>query len=132
MKPKLIIPIALLLVSCGISDPRPSPGTESPHVVVADKGKLDGQKLSVFGYLVLEESTFQIFDNADSYKRKEYASHCVSLLISQSNFEQFRRYSKSFVVVSGQFRTSISASGRVHLGGCNDVGLEVTDIRLIR
>ena len=93
---------------------------------------MDGQKLSVSGYLILDESAFLIFDSEKSYKRKEYARNCVSLLISQSNFEQFRGLSKSFVVVSGQLRKSISASGRVHLGGCNDVGLEVRDIHPVR
>jgi hypothetical protein len=132
MKITSIIPTVLLLTSCAIFSHGRDSGSVSPQDIVAGKDKLDGRDVSISGYLILEENSFQLFDDYNSYRKRKYALNCVSLLISQPLFEQFQKLSMKSVVVSGRLRKSISASGLVHLGGCNDVGVEVAEIHLDR
>jgi hypothetical protein len=86
------------------------------------------QNLAVSGFLVLEENGFQLYDSSDAYKKRQYSDHCISLLISRPNFELFHRFSRSIVTVTGLFRSSVSNTGLVQLGGCNDSAIEVAKV----
>lgn len=131
MTRRLILPILCVVAGCSVAEPKPSGSAELPRTVIANRESLDGKQVLLTGYLLLEDGAYQIYDGEKAYRKREYAKNCISLLVSQSNFDRFKMFSRSVVVLSGTLRKSITASGLIHLGGCNDIGLEVAEVRRV-
>jgi hypothetical protein len=101
--------------------------TWTPSELNMEKAKLDGQVVTLRGYLVHEPEAYAVWDSQEAMEAGD-ASSCISLLYPASMRSEIVRANRSSVLLVGMFRRNVTAANQVYLGLCNYTGIAVTQI----
>lgn len=98
-----------------------------PSSLNKHKKSLDGQEVTLRGYLIHESAQYAVWDSAEA-RDDEDVSKCISLLYVNSMRERILNANRHYVTVKGVFQRNVTKGGGVYSGLCNYTGVTVSEI----
>ena len=98
----------------------------SPSAFVSQASSMDGQAVTVRGYVRFGDHARQIWDNETSLRDADVGS-CLTLINTTPHRDILGRSDRRYARVVGVIRANIN-EGHVDYGSCNDVGLELVSV----
>lgn len=125
----LVALVALVaLTSCAHEVPQSGGALLSPGELNKQKAALDGQVVTLRGYLIHEPEAYAVWDSREAMDNGD-ASRCISLLYPAHLRDRIVRANRNIVVLKGVFHRNVTATNKVYLGLCNYTGILVAEIR---
>jgi hypothetical protein len=110
--------------------------------VVASEISVLNKSASVKGYLRFGDDSRNLWSTREAYsrvleqlERKDGAldealwEHCITLFAINGWREFMLAHNDQYVIVTGVIQRYPAATGEISMGGCNDLGIQITSVR---
>jgi len=123
--------LLLAVIFCGACNTFPPDSANKPSAINRDAAKLDGQVVTIVGWMVLEHEELAIWDQQKDRDANSHPDRCISVLVPKSIEASLRTFNRQYVKLSGIFHRDVAAmKPTMFFGLCNTTAVEVLPGRM--
>ena len=123
--------LLLAVIFCGACSAFAPRLANKPSAINRDAAKLDGQVVTITGWMVLENEELAIWDQEKDRDANKHPDRCVSVLVPKSLEASLRTFNRKYVKLPGLFHRDVaSMKPTMFFGLCNTTAIEVLPGRM--